>query len=81
MAKRMTADIRVAVTPDLRARLEKEALRHRRSLSNLVRVLLEQALHASEGTPDPLRSEYDIRLTPKEVAHLEGRGYGLTADE
>ena len=80
MAERMTADIRVAVTPDLRARLEKEALRHRRSLSSLVRVLLEQSLHASEGTPDPLR-EYNIHLTPKEVAHLEGRGYGLTADE
>jgi len=77
MTRKMTADLRVAITPELRGRLESEAKRKRRSLSSLARVLLERALVTSEQTPDPPRNEFGIRLTQKEVRRLEKRGYEL----
>ena len=78
MTRRLTAQIRIAVPPGLRERLEIEASRRRRSLSSLIRVLLEQALRISEGTPDPIRDEYEIRLNPVEALRLTKRGYELT---
>ena len=78
MAKKFTADIRVAIPPTLRERLEVEAHRQRRTLSGLIRVLLEQSLCTFEATPDPIRSEYEIKLTTAEFARLKKRGYGLT---
>ena len=75
MSKKLTADIRVAVQPELRERLEREAQRNRRSLSSMTRVLLERALYISERTPGPLRGEYEISLTTTELTRLEKRGY------
>lgn len=78
MPRRLTAHLQVAVPPALRERLEREAQRRRRSLSSLIRVLLEQALRISERTPDPVRDEYEIRLSPVEAGRLTRRGYELT---
>lgn len=78
MTRRLTAHLQVAVSPELRERLEKEARRRRRSLSGLVRVLLEQALRISEIAPDPVRDEYEIRLNSSEASRLMRRGYELT---
>lgn len=78
MSRRLTAHLQVAVPPELRARLEAEAQRRRRSLSSLIRVLLEQALRISERAPDPVRDEYEIRLNPAEASRLSRRGYELT---
>jgi len=77
MTRRMTADLRIAVTPSLRERLEIEAKRRRRSLSNMARVLLEQGLIHSELTPDPTRKEFEILLEQAEVSRLERKGYEL----
>lgn len=77
MARRLTAHLQVAVPPELRERLKMEAFRRRRSLSGLVRILLEQALLISERAPDPVRDEYEIRLNPTEASRLTRRGYEL----
>ncbi len=45
----LTEDLRIKVTPALRQWIKVRALRERRSLNNVVRTILEDALEAEEA--------------------------------
>jgi len=79
MSVKFTERISLAIPPSLYELLKKEALRRHRNLSDCVRTLLLEAL--GEQTPpiipDNGREEFEISLTPKEVARLEKLGYNV----
>jgi len=74
-----TAKLNVGITPDLKVQLRSMARSQHRSLSNLVRMLLRDAveLEGSFTVADPSKSEYEIRLTAKQATRLVGKGYDL----
>jgi predicted transcriptional regulator len=56
MAKKArTESIRVWVTPELRAAIEKLAERDRRSMSSWIELAIEQAVEAAEAADKPKR--------------------------
>ena len=79
MKARLTKRLDVSVTPDLHETIRKEALRRHRTLPDTVRTLLLEALGEQEPPiiPDNGREEFEISLTPKEVARLEKLGYNV----
>ena len=78
MAK-LTARIHIAASPTLLETIREEARRRHRTFPDTVRTLLLEAL--GEQTPpiipDNGREEFEISLTPKEVARLEKLGYNV----
>ena len=81
MKARLTKRLDVSVTPGLHETIKKEALRRHRTLPDTVRTLLLEALgvQAPPIIPDDGREEFEISLTPKEVARLEKLGYNVEA--
>ena len=81
MTVKFTERVSIAVTPDLRELIKQEALRRHRNFSDCVRILLLEALGKQEPPiiPDNGREEFEISLTPKEVARLEKLGYDVEA--
>lgn len=78
MTKSLTTHLNVAVPAELKKRLQRVAQIQRRSLSNTVRVLLEEALDFWDAqTPEPEHLEYEAYLTVEEAALLVKQGYRL----
>jgi len=79
MSVKLTERISLAVPPSLYKLLKKEALRRRRNFSDTIRTLLSEALGKQDPPiiPDNGREEFEISLTPKEVARLEKLGYDV----
>jgi len=75
----LTSQLRVGVSLELKRRLKALALRQRRTLSNMVRILLEEALDLEESLrpEEPERFEYEIELSLKDAARLVKRCYEL----
>ena len=75
-----SVSITFVMPTELKKRLKYAARQQRRSLSNMLRVILEEAL---EFYPAPQaileRSEYDIWLTVAEAASLVKQGYNVQA--
>jgi len=83
MSRKYTARIEAAITPQLRERLRKEALRRHYNLSKTIRTLLAEALDFSEATlPSSVPPrEYEIRLTDSEALRLIRLGYYILPAE
>lgn len=79
MADRLTERISVAIAKDLQEAIRNEARRRHRNYSDTVRTLLLEALGMQTPPiiPDDGREEFEISLTPKEAAKLEGLGYDI----
>jgi hypothetical protein len=80
---RMTEQLSIGVSFDLKERLKNLALTQHRSLAGTVRVLLEEAMELEDTLrpSNPDRSEYEIRLTTKQAARLVKKGYIVQAWE
>ena len=79
MSKQDT-NISFSVPAELKKRLKYAARQQRRSLSSMLRVILEEALEFYPAPQTILeRSEYDIWLTTKEAAVLVKQGFNVQA--
>ena len=79
----LTAALRVPVTPEFKQQLWALARQQRRSLSSMVRILLEEAVELEETLrpANPHRDEYEIALTTSQAVRLIKMGYELQAWE
>lgn len=76
---RMTAQLSVGVSSELKRKLQILARRQHRTLAGAVRVLLEEAMELEESLAptDPKREEFEMNLTMTQAARLVRRGYNL----
>ena len=76
---KLTSALRVGITPRLKEQLRLLARQRHRSLSSMVRVLLEEAIELEEALrpTNPNREEYEITLSVKQAAQLIKKGYDL----